>query len=58
MNVPCSALDVERMRSTFEGACDPNTTVSNRGAITGESAMIFGIFNCGPLVCGINASKI
>ena len=44
VNVTCSALDVERMCCTFEKACDLNTTVSDRGAITGENAMISGVF--------------
>lgn len=63
VDTSCNALNTARTCGTFGEACVgldryPNATISDYGAISGESAMTSEIFNRGPIACGIDASKI
>ena len=56
-------LNIERTCGSFDsegGSCGglnayPNSTISDYGSISGNSAMQNEIYHCGPIACGIDA---
>merc|ERR1712100_343322 len=66
VNTECSALNTARTCGSFDqegGSCTglssyPNVTISEYGSISGKEAMMKGIYNRGPIACGIDAMPL
>mmetsp|Transcript_87356 Transcript_87356/g.174781 ORF Transcript_87356/g.174781 Transcript_87356/m.174781 type:complete len:354 (+) Transcript_87356:73-1134(+) len=63
VDAQCSALNTCRTCSTFGVECSaisqfPNASISEHGAVKGESDMMAEIFARGPIACGVDANPL